>query len=174
MTTKLSISLIKECFISDPDHLTNILAANTDITKIVLLFLFLLYTVWPQIKYTQIPWKHIIIMHVALYHTIWKSADKSKQQVGRLCRLIRTYCDSLSWSYSSLSGIKVKTWMLSIYGVMLKQHPPICKEGQCLCFVKELSFLLRLIYISEKKELYLISCWRNLKYFISEISIGVS
>ena len=152
--TKLSISLIKECFISDPDHLTNILAANTHITKIVLLLHFLLYTMWLQIKYTQMSWNLnvlIIIMHVALYYTIWKSADEPEQQVGRLCRLIRAYCDSLSWSYSSLSGIKVKTWMLSIYGVMLKQHPPICKEGQCLCFVKELSFLLRLIYISEKK-----------------------
>ena len=60
----------KECFISDPDHLINILAANTHITRIVLLFLFLLYTVWPQIKYTQMSWKHIIIIHVALYKTI--------------------------------------------------------------------------------------------------------
>ena len=68
-----------------------------------------------------------------------------------------------------LSGINVKTWMLSIHGVMLKQQLPICEEGQCLCFVKELSFLQRLIYISEKiKELYLISRWRNLKYFLSE------
>ena len=51
--------------------------------------------------------------------------------------------------------------------------PANCEEGQCLCFVKELSFLPRLKYISEKiKELYLISCWRNLKYFLSENFYG--